>query len=155
MDATKTQAKAARSTMSLSVVGPQKPPSEPRRRASRAAESPRDEPTSHIWTRSHVTIFVRKVVNGSERIHASAVDLAPFQLSKGSLLSVVLRSIPCPTHRSSFGNLSNALDKLKFDPEAKELLRALPAELTSWQIVLPFAVQRRTSAFPVRTTSGS
>ncbi|WP_301445298.1 hypothetical protein, partial [Comamonas sp.] len=125
--------------MSLYVVDPQKPSVEPRRRASRAAETPADDPISHIWTRSHVTIFTRTVVSGREHIYASRVDLAPFRLSKSSLLSVVLRNIPCPTHSSSFHNFCNALDKLRQDPEAKEILRARPAELTTWQIKSLFA----------------
>lgn len=93
-----------------------------------------------------MTIFVRKVVNGKECIHATPVALAPFRLTKDSLLSVVLRSIPCPTHSSSFGNFSNALDKLRHDPEAKELLRARPAELTTWQIKSLFAAIELVSA---------
>jgi integrase len=101
-----------------------------------------------------VTVFVRKVVNGKEFIHASPVDLAPFRLSKGSLLSVVLGRIPCPTHSSSFGNLRNALDKLRFDPEAKELLRARPDELTTWQVKSLFAAFEVVAAsWPEKTRS--
>ena len=86
-----------------------------------------------------MTIFLRKVVNGKECIHATSVNLAPFHLSRRSLLSLVLRSIPCPAASSSFGSLRNALDKLKLDAGAKEILRARPGELTTWQIKSLFA----------------
>lgn len=152
MDPTKAEANAAQGTMSSYVVGPKKRSPERRRRASRGAEILADEPTSHILTRSHATIFVCKTVNGKERIYASLVDLAPFRLSRSSLLSVLLRNIPFPTHSSSFSNFSNALDKLRHDPEAKEILRARPAELTTWKIKSLFAaIEYVVSSWPAKT----
>lgn len=139
MDASEAPARVAIRTMTTSVDGSTQPARKVVLRGSRAAAEPQAEPTSHIWTRSHVTIFVRKVVNGRECFHTSPLDLAPFALTRGSLLSRVLQCIPCPAHSSSFANLSNALDKLKHDPEAKEILQARPAELTTWQIKSLFA----------------